>query len=58
MQSLPLHISSLFSMLLNDDIVDMEKPDGTCLPTFMWMNFQNYFYIYQSFLLNIQNLHK
>ena len=23
-----------FSMFLNDDIVDMEKPDGICLPSF------------------------
>ena len=22
-------------MFLNDDIVDMEKPDGICLPTFV-----------------------
>ena len=22
-------------MLLNDDIVDIEKPDGLCLPTFV-----------------------
>ena len=27
MQSLPLYISFLFSMSLNDDIVDIEKPD-------------------------------
>ena len=31
MQSLP---SCLFSMLLNDDIVDIEKPDGICSLTF------------------------
>ena len=30
MQSLPLYTSCLFSMLLNDDIVDIEKPDGLC----------------------------
>ena len=28
MQSFPLYITWLFSMLLNDDIVDIEKPDG------------------------------
>ena len=28
MQSLPLCSSCLFSMLLNEDIVDIEKPDG------------------------------
>ena len=33
-QSLPLYTSCLFSMLLNDDIVDIEKPDGICSPTF------------------------
>ena len=33
--SLPLYTLSLFSMLLNDDIVDTEKPDGICSPTFV-----------------------
>ena len=33
-QSLALYTSYLFSMLLNEDIVDIEKPDGTYLPTF------------------------
>ena len=28
--SLPLHISCLFSMPLNEDIIDIEKPDGIC----------------------------
>ena len=32
-QSLPLYTSCLFSVLLNDDIVDIEKPDGMCLLT-------------------------
>ena len=32
MQSLILYTSCLFSMLLNDDIVDIEKSDGICLP--------------------------
>ena len=35
MQSLPLYTSSLFFMLLNDDIVEIEKPDGKYLPTFV-----------------------
>ena len=35
MQSLPLYTSYLFSMLLNDNIVAIEKPDGTCQPTFV-----------------------
>ena len=30
-QSLPLYTSCLFSMLLNEDIVDTEKPDAICL---------------------------
>ena len=35
MQCLPLYTSSLFSMLLNVDIVDSEKPDEIefCSPT-------------------------
>ena len=35
MQSLALHTSWLFSMLLNDDIADIEKPDEACSPTFI-----------------------
>ena len=35
MQSLPLYALCLFSMLLNDDIFDIEKPDGICLLTFL-----------------------
>ena len=31
MQSLPLYTPCLFSMLLNEDIVDFEKPDVMCL---------------------------
>ena len=34
MQSLPLYTSCLFSMLLNQDIVDIEKPYGICSLTF------------------------
>ena len=34
MKSLPLYISCLFSMLLKEDIVDIEKPDGICSLTF------------------------
>ena len=36
-------------MLLNDGIVDIEKPDRPCLLTFDVDEF--YFYIYQSFLI-------
>ena len=35
MQSLPLNTTCLFSMLLNEDIVDIEKPDGLCSLTFV-----------------------
>ena len=35
MQSLPLYTSYLFSMLLNYDITDFEKPDEICLLTFV-----------------------
>ena len=57
-QSLSLYTSFLLSMLLRDDIVDIEKPDGICLPAFLCMSSQDYFYIHQSFLLNIQGQHK
>ena len=40
MQSLPLYISFLFSMSLNDDIVDIEKPDEY---TFVVDNFSGLF---------------
>ena len=29
-EPLPLHTSCLFSILLNGDIVDIEKPDAIC----------------------------
>ena len=35
MQSLALHTSCLFSMFLNDNIVDTEKPAGIRSPTFL-----------------------
>ena len=34
-QCLALYTSCLFSMLLNDDTVGIEKPDGICFPTFV-----------------------
>ena len=40
-------------MFLNDNIVDFGKPDERCLSTFVVDEFQDYFYISQSFLLNI-----
>ena len=35
MQYFPLYTSCLFSMLLDDDIVDIEKLDGICSPAFV-----------------------
>ena len=35
LQSLPLCTSCLFSMILNDYIVDIEKIDGMCSPNFV-----------------------
>ena len=43
MQFLPLYGSCLFSMLLSDNIVDIERPDGTCLPTFFGDEFSELF---------------
>ena len=43
MQSLPLYTPCLFSMLLNDDIVDIEKPDLICLLTFAVDEFSELF---------------
>ena len=34
-----LYTSCLFSMLLNYDIIDIEKPDGICLLTFVLNEF-------------------
>ena len=33
----------LFSMLVNEDIVDIEKPDGICSPTFAVDEFSGLF---------------
>ena len=57
-QSLPLYTLCLFSLLLHDDIVNMEKPDGIYLLTFVVDEFSDYFYIDQSFLLQKYNFHK
>ena len=35
MESLPLYTLYLFSMLLNGNVVDIEKPDGICSVTFV-----------------------
>ena len=42
-KSLPLHTSSLFSMLLNKDLVGIEKPAGNCYFTFAVDNFSGLF---------------
>ena len=42
-QGLPLYTPYLFSMFLNDDIVDIEKRDGICLPTFVVNEFSGLF---------------
>ena len=34
-KSLPLNTLSFFYMLLNDDIVETQEPDGICSPTFV-----------------------
>ena len=43
MQSLPLYTSCLFPMILNDNIVDIEKADGICLLTFAEDEFSGLF---------------
>ena len=43
MQSLPLYISCLISMVLIDDIADIENPDRICLPTFVVDEFSGSF---------------
>ena len=43
MQSLPLYTSCLFPMLLNEDIVDIKKPDGIYSLTFFVDEFSGLF---------------
>ena len=40
MESLPLYILYLFSMLLNGNVVEIEKPDGICSVTFVEDEFE------------------
>ena len=42
-KSLPLYTLCLFSMLLNDDILDIEKPFTIYLPTFVVDEFSGIF---------------
>ena len=57
-QSLSLYAACLCHMLLNDDIVGIEKPDEIFSPTFAGNESSGLFLLCQSFLLNIQNQHK
>ena len=52
-QSFSPYTVCLFSMFLNEDIVDMKKPDGICLPTFVAYRFSGLFLHPSSFLLYI-----
>ena len=40
--SFPLHTSSSTSMILNDDVVEIEKPDGICLSTVVVYEFSGF----------------
>ena len=42
-QSLPLYTSCLFPMPVNDNIVEIEKPDGICSLTFVVDEFSELF---------------
>ena len=42
-QSLPLYTLCLFCMLLNEDILDIEKPDGICSLLFLADKFSGLF---------------
>ena len=42
-ESFSLHRSCLFSVLLNEEIVDVEKPDGICSLTFVVDEFSGLF---------------
>ena len=57
-QLLLKYTSCLFSIFLNDDIVDIEQPDGMCSPTFVVNKFSGLLLHHQSVLLKIQDLHK
>ena len=45
-------------MILNYNIADIEIPDGICSPIYVKDEILGLFYIHQSFLLNIQDMHK
>ena len=52
-----MYTSCLFSMFLNDDIVDIEKADGIFLPTFFVNEFSGLF-LHSPIFLNIHEMHK
>ena len=56
MQTLPRYTSCLFSMLLNDNITDIEKSDGICSPTFVVNEFSGLFL--NPSIFSIQDQHK
>ena len=56
-QPLPLYTLCLYSMLLNDDVLDIENLMEYVRLLLLWINFQDCFYIHQSFLLNIQDMY-
>ena len=43
MQSLPLYTSCIFFMFLNENIANIEKSAGICLPTFVVYEFSRSF---------------
>ena len=45
-------------MLLNDNIVHVERPDGICSPTFIADEFSGLLLDLSIFLLDIRDLHK
>ena len=58
MQSLPLYRSCFVSMLLNDDIVEIERPGRACSLAFVMNEFSGLFLHPSMFLLNIHGLQK
>ena len=48
-QSLSLYTSCLFYMLLDDNIVEIEKPEGMCWPAFAVDKFSGLFILLSAF---------
>ena len=51
-------MSFLFSMFLNYDIMDIEKPYGICLPNFVAINFSGLFLLPSTFSIKHSRLDK